>query len=221
LQKEWKIALDNRPAEAKSSAMGKVDTAYYEEACINIKSLYKMLKKQICEEDIVGCLQRMMQGMIMGDYVKAMEVYVELTIGNAPWPMGVTSVGIHARAAREKIGERNSSGSGGQQAHILNNEEKRKYIHAVKRFMFFCQMKYPSDPSKMFEPGGIVNSTLTKGKMQTLLKAKYDDTMTGFIAEQPTQGLKRPTNLWIQKAPHPHAAAFTSNSAGWGKAGDR
>eukprot|EP01047_Picozoa_sp_COSAG01_P079917 COSAG01_NODE_15339_length_1347_cov_1243.159455_3_plen_27_part_01 len=26
-----------------------------------------------------------------------------LTIGNAPWPMGVTSVGIHERAGREKI----------------------------------------------------------------------------------------------------------------------
>jgi pre-mRNA-splicing factor 18 len=201
--------------------MGKVDTAYYEEACINIKPLYKMLKKQQLVQDIAECLQRIMQSMIMGDYVKAMEVYVELTIGNAPWPMGVTSVGIHERAAREKIGERNSSGSGGQQAHILNDEEKRKYIHAVKRFMFFCQMKYPSDPSKMFEPGGIVNSTLTKGKMQALLKAKYADSMTGHVAEQPTEGLKRPTNLWIQKAPHPHAAAFTGDSAGWGKAGDR
>ena len=45
----------------------------------------------------------------MRDYVKGMEVYVELTIGKAPWPMGVTSVGIHERAAREKIFEAGST----------------------------------------------------------------------------------------------------------------
>jgi pre-mRNA-splicing factor 18 len=57
-----------------------------------------------------------------------------LTIGNAPWPMGVTSVGIHERAGREKIFEQNT-------AHILNDEQKRKYIHAFKRLMVFCQYK--------------------------------------------------------------------------------
>ena len=31
------------------------------------------------------------------------EKYLELAIGNAPWPMGVTMVGIHERTGREKI----------------------------------------------------------------------------------------------------------------------
>lgn len=39
----------------------------------------------------------------MRHYIKAHEKYLELAIGNAPWPMGVTMVGIHERTGREKI----------------------------------------------------------------------------------------------------------------------
>jgi len=39
----------------------------------------------------------------MRNYIKAHEKYLELAIGNAPWPMGVTMVGIHERTGREKI----------------------------------------------------------------------------------------------------------------------
>jgi len=37
------------------------------------------------------------------DYVHASDIYYLLSIGNAPWPIGVTMVGIHERSAREKI----------------------------------------------------------------------------------------------------------------------
>jgi pre-mRNA-splicing factor 18 len=37
------------------------------------------------------------------NYRAANEIYLTLAIGNAPWPMGVTMVGIHERSAREKI----------------------------------------------------------------------------------------------------------------------
>ena len=37
------------------------------------------------------------------NYTKANEAYMVLAIGNAAWPMGVTMVGIHERAGREKI----------------------------------------------------------------------------------------------------------------------
>lgn len=35
--------------------------------------------------------------------VQANDIYLEMAIGNAPWPIGVTMVGIHARTGREKI----------------------------------------------------------------------------------------------------------------------
>ena len=52
---------------------------------------------------------------------QANDAYLEMAIGNAPWPIGVTMVGIHARTGREKIFARNV-------AHVLNDETQRKYI---------------------------------------------------------------------------------------------
>ena len=52
---------------------------------------------------------------------EANDAYLEMAIGNAPWPIGVTMVGIHARTGREKIFARNV-------AHVLNDETQRKYI---------------------------------------------------------------------------------------------
>lgn len=69
------------------------------------------------------------------------DAYIRLAIGNAAWPIGVSAVGLHERAAREKVGE-------GEQAHVMNDESQRKYITTIKRLVSFAQTKYPSDPSR-------------------------------------------------------------------------
>ena len=35
------------------------------------------------------------------NYLGAVDNYIKLDIGNSPWPIGVTMVGIHERSARE------------------------------------------------------------------------------------------------------------------------
>lgn len=72
---------------------------------------------------------------------QANDAYLELAIGNAPWPLGVTNHGIHSRTAQEKIYAKNV-------AHVLNDETQRKYIQAIKRLMTQCQKYFPSNPSK-------------------------------------------------------------------------
>lgn len=52
---------------------------------------------------------------------QANDAYLQMAIGNAPWPIGVTMVGIHARTGREKIFSKHV-------AHVLNDETQRKYI---------------------------------------------------------------------------------------------
>ena len=69
------------------------------------------------------------------------DAYIRLAIGNAAWPIGVSAVGLHERAAREKVAE-------GIQAHVMNDEAQRKYITTIKRLVSFAQQKYPSDPSR-------------------------------------------------------------------------
>lgn len=75
------------------------------------------------------------------DYVKANDKYIELAIGNAPWPVGVTMVGIHERSGRSKI-------FNSQVAHILNDETQKRYLQSVKRIMSVCQRIYATTPSK-------------------------------------------------------------------------
>lgn len=65
---------------------------------------------------------------------QAHEVYLRTAIGNAPWPIGLTMVGIHERTGREKI-------SSSKVAHIMNNEMQRKYLTSVKRLMRFAQVR--------------------------------------------------------------------------------
>lgn len=90
------------------------------------------------------CMQR--------DYLAAMDHYIKLAIGNAPWPIGVTMVGIHERSAREKI-YTNSV------AHIMNDETTRKYLQSIKRLMTFAQRRYPTMPSKAVEFNSLANGS--------------------------------------------------------------
>lgn len=66
--------------------------------------------------------------MQMREYLRANDAYLRLSIGNAPWPIGVTMVGIHERSGREKIFSNNV-------AHVLNDETSRKYIQSLKRLV--------------------------------------------------------------------------------------
>ena len=54
-------------------------------------------------DDVMVNLALICQYMQEREYVKANDTYYLLSIGNAPWPIGVTMVGIHERSAREKI----------------------------------------------------------------------------------------------------------------------
>lgn len=76
------------------------------------------------------------------EYVQANDAYLRLSIGNAPWPIGVTMVGIHERKAHERIAT-------SVVAHVLNDEVQRKWIQAIKRLMTQRQKRSPNpDPSR-------------------------------------------------------------------------
>ncbi|CAI4062598.1 hypothetical protein N7582_002174 [Saccharomyces uvarum] len=61
----------------------------------------------------------------------AIQSYMKLSIGNVAWPIGVTSVGIHARSAHSKI-------QGGQSAaNIMTDERTRLWITSIKRLITF------------------------------------------------------------------------------------
>ena len=53
--------------------------------------------------------------------MKASDAYLALSIGNAPWPIGITGVALHERRNLDKI-------SSSEIPHALNDEIKRKVL---------------------------------------------------------------------------------------------
>merc|ERR1711957_217192 len=101
-----------------------------------IKPLLRILKRRNITKAIMNNLFEVMVFCIDKDYIKAHEKYIELAIGNSPWPMGVTMVGIHERSGRSRIFT-------SQVAHILNDDTQRKYLQSVKRILTACQKQFP------------------------------------------------------------------------------
>lgn len=79
-------------------------------------------------DDVLRSMSEIVHHMQKRQYQKANDAYLRLSIGNAAWPIGVTSVGIHERSAREKIHQ-------DVVGHVLNDEVSRKWIQAVKRYV--------------------------------------------------------------------------------------
>ncbi|CAO3633680.1 unnamed protein product [Cunninghamella echinulata] len=133
---EWDEAMEARPEEERRSGLGKRDAVMQKQTIEHIKPLLKRLKNRTLEPDVLARVAEITHFMQIRQYRDAQDSYLQLSIGNAPWPIGVTMVGIHERSAREKI-------FSSQVAHVLNDETSRKWIQGIKRLMTFAQKKYP------------------------------------------------------------------------------
>lgn len=139
----WGKELNARPIEEKTSQAGKNLSARYSTTRANLKPLFKLLKKSTISRDILRQLKLISKDLVAKNYKDANSHYIEMSVGNAAWPMGVTMVGIHARTGREKISQNNI-------AHALNDETQRKYIQGIKRLMTQFSNMFPTDPSRSF-----------------------------------------------------------------------
>ncbi|CAB0008199.1 unnamed protein product [Nesidiocoris tenuis] len=142
--KLWGDELNNRIDSEKMATRGKMALATYKQTQVYLRPLINKLRNHTLPEDISDSLTSIVRCLLDRDYIHASDRYLEMAIGNAPWPIGVTMVGIHARTGREKIFSKNV-------AHVLNDETQRKYIQGLKRLMTKCQQFFPTDPSRCVE----------------------------------------------------------------------
>ena len=133
---EWEAELEQRPADVRRSLQGKVDSATQKQTRESMRPLFTLLKAQQVDADILTHTLAIVQACMRGQWKEADESYLTMAIGNAPWPMGVTMVGIHERSGREKI-------YSDHVAHVLNDETARKYIQGIKRTITWCRAHYP------------------------------------------------------------------------------
>lgn len=144
LLKMWGNQLNSRATSEKMRTKGKMTLATFTQTQIYLKPLLRKLRSKSLPEDISDSLTEITRHLLDRNYIMASDAYLQMAIGNAPWPIGVTMVGIHARTGREKIFSKNV-------AHVLNDETQRKYIQALKRLMTKCQEFFPTDPSRCVE----------------------------------------------------------------------
>ncbi|KAG9489932.1 hypothetical protein GDO78_005704 [Eleutherodactylus coqui] len=117
----WAKDLNAREDYVKRSVQGKLASATQKQTESYLKPLFRKLRKKNLPADIKESITDIIKYMLQREYVKANDAYLQMAIGNAPWPIGVTMVGIHARTGREKIFSKHV-------AHVLNDETQRKYI---------------------------------------------------------------------------------------------
>ncbi|GLU07551.1 hypothetical protein SLE2022_245060 [Rubroshorea leprosula] len=180
LLNEWNQELDELPEAEKRTAKGKSMVATFKQCARYLNPLFKFCRKKVLPDDIRQALLLVVECCMKRDYLAAMDHYIKMAIGNAPWPIGVTMVGIHERSAREKI-YTNSV------AHIMNDETTRKYLQSVKRLMTFSQRRYPTVPSKAVEFNSLANGS----DLQSLL------------AEERTPGGNQPSEDRLRLMPAP------------------
>lgn len=99
-----------------------------------LRPFFRLCRKRSLPKDILAKLKAIVDGLLDRNYREAGDAYIRLAVGNAPWLIGVSQVGLHERAARQKIYV-------GKIDHVMNDEEQRRYITSLKRLITFMQDK--------------------------------------------------------------------------------
>lgn len=139
---EWQGQVESMD---RNSPAGRQAERLWEEAEDSVRPLLKLLKAGELPADIKNPCLAMVDCILAGDYKGAGDAYLSLAVGNAQWLIGVSQVGLHERAAREKVYL-------GKIAHVMNDETQRKYILSLKRCITWLQENssegQSADPSR-------------------------------------------------------------------------
>ena len=113
----------------------------YKQCTQNIRPLLNLLQERKLHQVILDKLFKVMMFAENRDLLNANDRYIDLSIGNAAWPMGLTMVGIHQRTGKSTVAPT-------QVAYILNDEETKKYLQSIRRILSFLQVRYNISPSQ-------------------------------------------------------------------------
>ena len=142
LLKQWENDLNQRSDDVKRSLAGRNETKKVKQCKDYIRPLFQLCKRRQLDDNMADKLYAMVLFCEEGEFVRAHDAYMDIAIGRAAWPIGVTMVGIHARTGRAKIESSNV-------AHVMNSELQRKYLTSVKRLLTYEQnQRTDVDPSK-------------------------------------------------------------------------
>ncbi|EPX73623.1 U5 snRNP-associated protein Prp18 [Schizosaccharomyces octosporus yFS286] len=133
----WDKILTSKSASELNSPEGQGQLKIFRQAKQDLETLIRLLIEDSLNDNILSKVAEICYLCQRKEFVKANDVYLQLTIGNAPWPIGVTMVGIHERSAHQRL-QRDPNTS------ILKDEKKRRCLQALKRFITFSERENPN-----------------------------------------------------------------------------
>ena len=131
--REWKKQLPSISSSCRPAAAKEAEKKF-RQCKTDIQPLLRMCKQKCVPKAMLNHIHKITKSIDSREYKQAHDEYMLLAIGNAPWPMGVTAVGIHARRGRENIQE-------GKIAHAMDDEQTRKICASLKRILTYCQTR--------------------------------------------------------------------------------
>ncbi|KAG9053952.1 mRNA splicing protein prp18 [Serendipita sp. 407] len=100
---DWAQWMDERPESVKRTNQGKIAAATQVQSGEYLKPLFKQLRARSLAPDVLARIAEIVHYMQKRQYQRANDAYLRLSIGNAPWPIGVTMVGYGTPAPPEYI----------------------------------------------------------------------------------------------------------------------
>lgn len=88
--KKWSQELNDRDINEKKSVQGKIETALHSQTCAYMKPLFRKLKSNTLQDDILESLINVVNCVLKRNYIRANEFFLEMAIGNAPWYVCIT-----------------------------------------------------------------------------------------------------------------------------------
>ena len=143
---EWEGALGARAAAHAASALGRAEAASAAQTRDFLAPFFRLCQGRAVPPDLLPLCVELVGHLLAREYMAAGDAYLRLAVGKAQWLMGVSQVGLHERAARERIYI-------GKLPHVMNDETQRRYLTAMKKLMTVLQdMRPPEDASKRYAP---------------------------------------------------------------------
>ncbi|KAF5102404.1 hypothetical protein D0Z03_000416 [Geotrichum reessii] len=146
LLSEWRAIVTAAPDNQNTDDDGSATSENKEALAVLAQTesycqpLLVQLRQKALSKQLYPKLATLLMHIQQHRYREANDIYIQMSIGNAAWPIGVTAVGIHARSARERItGYGNDKDDKVQVAHIMSDDATRKWLIAVKRFITFAE----------------------------------------------------------------------------------
>ena len=200
---EWEAEVESASDEWRLNSIEGIRMRSTVDACRKqLQPLLSKLRNRELSEDLVRGLYIIMRSMKTRNYRNAGDMYVRLSIGNQPWPIGITKVGIHERSARDKLQENKMNSE--TNANVMADEQTRKYLQSIKRLITFKQRTEPTDPSQSLD----FNSGINGWDRQELLEREQK--------EKKEENMKRITGPEHYAAIHPEFASHDGMRA-WDK----